>query len=99
MNKNWLEWTVFAVGCVLAAGTLGLLGYEMLNHKDTPPLIEVHLGTAQPRSGHYVVPLEVFNRGNSTAEAVQVEVTLVPQQGREEKSTVEFAFLPRRSSR
>ena len=67
--------------------------------REVPPRIEIQLGQPQPQLNYFLVPLTATNRGDETAEGVQIEVVL--ESGGEEKETGEFeiAFLPRHSSR
>ena len=98
--KNWLEWAVFGLGCLLMLGTVGSLGYEAwTDSPDDAPRIEVELGEASPLGAHYAVPVKVYNRGAVTAEGVLIEVTLVTSDGDEERGEFEVQFLPRHALR
>ena len=98
--KNWLEWIVFAIGCVLVLGAIGALGYQTwIAAPPKPPTIEVILGQAEAHAGHYAIPVRVANRGDETAEAVLVQVTLEMSDGKSEKSEFQIQFLPRNASR
>jgi len=98
VHKNWLEWTVFGVSAVLIATVIGFLVYESATLGDALPDIQLHLGTAEARSGYFAVPLEVTNKGDQTAEGVHIEVVL-RSGGKEESADLEIAFLPRRGAR
>ena len=100
-EKNWFEWTVFAIGLVLTLGTVGVLLYELAAQgQQKPPAIKVRLGNAEKRTGHYAVPVTVENSGDETAETVQIEATLVPPEGaKEEKATFQIQFLPGHGTR
>ena len=98
VKKNWLEWTVFGLSALLIAAVIGFLAYESATIGDAPPDIHVQIGTPQPRSGYFAVPVEVANKGDHTAEGVQVEVVLKGS-GEEETGNFEIQFLPRRGSR
>ena len=99
VEKNWLEWIVFAASLVLVLSTLGYLVYDGATLGDTPADIQFQLGITKPQSNHFVVPVTVINRGDMTAEGVHIEVTL--EDGGKEQETAEFeiSFLPRHSSR
>lgn len=99
LKKNWVEWTVFAVGLVLVVSTLGYLAYDAATIGDAPPSIEVCTGQPLERPHNFIVPVTLTNHGDQTAEGVQIEVVL--ESGGEEKERGEFtvAFLPRRSTR
>ena len=99
LQKNWLEWSVFAVGLVLVLGTLGYLSYDALTMGSEPPVIEIRLEPAVERAGNYIIPVSIKNNGDQTAEGIHVEVQLI-QQGRElERSEFVVAFLPRKATR
>jgi uncharacterized protein (TIGR02588 family) len=97
--KNWLEWSVFAVGLVLVLGTLGFLVRESLLVTGGPPEVVARLGPPKAAAGGFMVPVEVGNVGRSTAEDVQVTVILELPQGRREEAVLAIAFLPRNSRR
>ncbi len=99
LQKNWLEWSVFAVGLVLVLGTLGYLVYDALTMGSEPPVIEIRLEPTVERAGNYIIPVSIKNNGDQTAEGIHIEVQLI-QQGRElERSEFVVAFLPRQATR
>lgn len=97
-DKNWLEWTAFAVGLVLVLGTLGYLGYDGFTMDDQPPYLEIQLGAPLARENAFLVPVAVTNRGDQSAEDVRVEVVLAHGQARE-RGELDMAFLPRGATR
>ena len=97
LRKNWLEWLVFAAGLLLVSSALGYLVYDGATLGDAPPSIEVRLGEPEPRAQNFIVPVSVVNRGDLTAEGVQVEVVL--KGASEERSEFVLAFLPRGATR
>ena len=98
VQKNWVEWTVFAFSAVLIASVIGFLVYESAAIGDAPPDIQVQIGTPEPRTGYFAVPVEVLNKGDHTAEGVHIEMVLKGA-GEEEAGDFEIQFLPRRGSR
>ena len=98
VQKNWLEWTVFAVSALLIAAVLGFLVYETATIGNAPPDIHLQIGTPEQRTGYFAVPVEAINKGDHTAEGVHIEVVLKAG-GKEETGDFEIAFLPRRGSR
>lgn len=98
VEKNWLEWSVFAVSAVLIAAVLGFLVYESATIGNAPPDIYLEVGQAEQRSGYFAVPINAVNKGDHTAEGVHIEVVLRGA-GKEETGDFEIAFLPRRGSR
>ena len=101
VKKNWLEWVVFGVSLALVAGVLGFLVYDAVQLEKMPPDIEVRLGAPVEHGQEFVVPVAVTNRGDQTAEGVQIEVTLEGSGGGGEPERGEFtiAFVPRRATR
>ena len=99
LEKNWLEWLVFAASLVLVLSTLGYLVYDGATFGEAPPSIEFQLGQPQQRSNRFVVPVSVTNRGDETAQGVHIEVTLESGGKEQENADFEIAFLPRHSTR
>ena len=104
LQKNVLEWSVFAISLLLVSATLFYLGREVLNAHEAPPHIALKLGEprALQNSGSppsFIVSVEASNKGWQTAEGVHIEVEM--RRGNEEPQTADFeiAFLPRNSSR
>lgn len=99
IQKNWLEWVVFALGFILVASTLGYLIYAGVSMGHEPPSLEVRLGTPEQRQFNFIVPVTVVNHGDETAEGVRIEVVM--ESGREEKARgeLDIAFLPRHATR
>jgi uncharacterized protein (TIGR02588 family) len=97
LEKNWLEWIVFGISLILVLFTLGYIVYDGATLGETPPNIELQLGQPQPQSDRFIVPVTATNRGDETAETVQIEVTLNSDGREEETAEFEIAFLPRHS--
>ena len=99
LQKNALEWIVFAGGCVLVLGIICYLAVTAATLGNSPPDIKIILGKPQPEGEYYHVPVTVRNAGDQTAEGVLVEVELQPQGKEKETAEFEAAFLPRHSQR
>ncbi len=97
--KNWLEWTVFAVGLVLVLATLGYLAWEAVVDTGGPPDVVVQLGSPRSSTGGFMVPVEVTNVGKGTAKDVRVTVVFERSRGQPEAAELEVANLPRESRR
>jgi len=97
--KNTLEWTVFAVGLVLVLATLSFLVRESIVGDAGPPEVIARLGEARPSKGGHLIPVEVANIGQTTAEDVLVPIYLDLPDGRREEAELNIAFLPRDSKR
>jgi uncharacterized protein (TIGR02588 family) len=99
IEKNWLEWTVFAVSGLLVTCTLAYLAYDGVTIGDTPPSIEIRVGTPAQGQHNFIVPVSITNHGDQTAEGVQIEVALETGGQETERSEFAVAFLPRRATR
>ena len=97
--KHPLEWVIFALSLVVVAGTVGTLAWEAVRGDASPAALSVELGRPEPRGGAWAVPVTVHNRGDETAEGVQVEVTLEAPGAAPETAGFEAAFVPRGSKR
>lgn len=98
VEKNWLEWTVFAVSLLILLGFAVSLGYMVLGSGDRPAEIVVELSEPRRSPAGFSVPVRVHNRGDRTAEEVRVVVTLDDDRSSEERELT-FPLLPRRSMR
>jgi uncharacterized protein (TIGR02588 family) len=98
-EKNWLEWGVFALSLLFVLTTAGLLIHEHVSLGHQPADPQIMLGPPEAHAGYFAVPVKVVNRGDNTAESVQIEVELRLDGGASEKAQVELQYLPRRATR
>lgn len=79
IQKNALEWSVFAVSLTLIAGVLGFLVFDATTLRGTSAKLVAQSGQLQRRAirktVQFVVPIVVRNEGETGASAVVVEVT------------------------
>jgi len=94
LQKNALEWTVFAVSLVLVGLVVVLLAREALEDADVPPRLVVTLGVPEPGLAGVRVPVTLRNDGHQTVSAVLVEVT-----DGQQTAEVGFGYVPRHSTR
>lgn len=99
LQKNWLEWLVFVVSFAIVLFTLVYLVYDSATSAKTPANIELELGTPQQQANRFIIPVSVTNSGDTTAETVQIEVTLENSGKEQENAQLEIAFIPRHSKR
>jgi len=99
VQKNWLEWIVFAVGLILVSYTLGHLIFAGASMGREPPSIEVRLGSSERRQFNFVVPVKVINHGDETAAGVRIEVVMEAGGEEKERAELDVAFLPRHATR
>lgn len=92
-----LEWLVAGLGALIALALLGFIGWEALKGaNDGPAILAVRAERIVPMPGGFVAELEVRNRSDSTAAAVQIEGIL--RQGDEivETSRATIDYVPGR---
>jgi uncharacterized protein (TIGR02588 family) len=98
LEKNWLEWSVFAFSFTLVAGVLIYLTYDALTRDNRPPDIIVQFGEIKAQEDHYLLPVLVANHGDLTAKNIQIEILLNNDGQTLERATFEIDFLPRRAT-
>jgi uncharacterized protein (TIGR02588 family) len=102
IQKNWVEWVVFAVGFALVVSVLAYLVYDGATMGSDPPSVEVRLGAPEARAHNFIVPVTVTNHGDQTAEGITVEVLMEGDGGgggEPARGELSIAFLPRRATR
>jgi uncharacterized protein (TIGR02588 family) len=73
--------------------------YEAATETDaSAPSIVVVLGDAEAKEGHFAVPVTIENRGDSTAEGLEIEVVLQTDSARE-TAHLKFDYVPGHSDR
>lgn len=92
-DKNWLEWTVFAIGLALTLSVFSYLVYLGLHHGEQPPTFRVTVGAPEKVPDGYQMKVDVFNLGDVTAQNVQIEVAAGPQKG-----SFSIDFVPEHSA-
>jgi len=97
MKKNLLEWTIFGISLTLIAVVAGLLLREHLTRGNSAPDLMVEVGQAERSGQGYAIPLDVRNGGDTSAE--DVEVTLTLQSVPPEQTDITIPYVPYRSVR
>jgi uncharacterized protein (TIGR02588 family) len=98
LEKNWLEWSVFALSFTLVGGMLVYLTYDAVTRGNRPPDLVVQLGEVKAQEKHFLIPVLVTNHGDLTAKDIQIEVTLTGDSETTERATFEIEFLPRQAT-
>jgi len=93
MKKNWLEWSVFAIGLTLTLTLLSYLTYLGLRRGEQPPAFKVTVSSPEKVPDGYQLRVDVYNQGDITAQSVQVEV-----ENSDEKAQFQIDFVPEHSS-
>ncbi len=97
-GKNALEWTVFALSCLLLTGMAVVLVKEVAGWENNPARLEARLGQTTSERGQLYVPVEIINRGDQVAENVALEVHRQSASG-EQRAVITFDFVPRDATR
>lgn len=95
-GKNALEWAVFALSLLLVGAVLGFLGFDALSGRPTPPRLEISLGEPMKAGNRVLVPVNVENRGRTTAGGVEIEVK---RRNSDETGHFSLPHLPRGGQR
>jgi uncharacterized protein (TIGR02588 family) len=103
-GRTSAEWLTFAVSAAVLLVVMGLVALQIPT-EDKPPLPVARITSfGEERGESYVVVVEVENRGDTTAENIQVSVSLETEEATvegdqtidflagEEKHEIEFLF-------
>ena len=99
-QKNWLEWSVFAVGLALLLAIVGYLVARALGDGSEPAALHVEVGEAwspPDAPALHAVSVTVRNDGGRSAAEVDVEVVLPGEPP--ERRELTFDHVPHGSSR
>lgn len=98
-EKNAVEWSVFAISAVIVALAVGYLAVAAIREKKAPPDLQITTGSAAgTRAGHRI-EVKVRNAGDTSAEQVQIEVTLRRGEEEVERAELDIVYVPRKSER
>lgn len=96
MNKNALEWVVFAASLAAIAVCVGVLGYEQLANTGAPPRLTATVAQIVEQPSGFAIEILIQNGGDRTAENVHLEITIEQTPDRAEAVV---AYVPYRSQR
>lgn len=99
LEKNVLEWSVFAASVVVVLACLALLVVDISRTGERPPTIGLTVGEPEQTERGFRVPVEVRNVGDQTAADLHAEVVMEADGAEVERSEFTIAFVPRKSSR
>jgi uncharacterized protein (TIGR02588 family) len=68
------EWVTFSIALVILLGVIGAIVVHVPGSKE-PASPRAAIGAVVERDGRFVVPVEIENTGEETAESVQVSAT------------------------
>ena len=94
-DVGWPEWITFAVGLVIVLGVIGLQIYLHVEGETGPPRIVVQpdLAALYQEGNDYYLPVKITNEGGSTAEDVNVQISLENISGKAETISLLVDFL------
>lgn len=99
VQKNPLEWSVFAAALLIVGACIALLISGVVRTGGDPADLVVSTGEAKRVTAGFRVPVRVRNTGDATAADVHVELALEKDGQEIERAELTFAFLPPRSDR
>ena len=90
-KRTGAEWITLTVSVLIVLGLAGLVIYQEAARGTEPPVIEVQpkLGEIRREGDAYYVPIDIANKGEVTAEDIEVQVSLEIEG--EEPETIAFA--------
>ena len=98
-KKNILEWSVFTLSLLLVTALLAFLIYETITYKPSTPDLVIEYKHDPSQNAPHRYHVTIINKGQETAEEVQIELIL-EKDGRElEKAGMQIPFAPQESKR
>lgn len=95
-SHNAIEITSFIAGLTVVLALIGFLIYQISKRENTPP--ELHIQSYHdPSMDHYAFELEVENKGEQSAEEVQIKLSLYQEGEAMEDGTVSMRYVPVKS--
>lgn len=74
--RSRAEWTTFAIALAILAAVVTLIAVQAVGSKSPPSPTAVVVGTPRDSDGRFFVSVSVTNRGDKTAQNVQVVAEL-----------------------
>ena len=84
-----LEWITAGLGLLVVLAVLGLVGWQAMTGRDSPPDIRLEPGEISRAHDGWTVEVRARNEGDQTAAQVRIEGRLD-----EETADAEFDYLP-----
>jgi uncharacterized protein (TIGR02588 family) len=94
-ERTAAEWITLGVSVLIVLALAGLVIYQELARGTEPPVIEVmpRLGETRHEGDAYYVPIDVTNKGETTAEDIEVQLSLEAGEGQPEVAAFTLKFL------
>lgn len=96
-GKNWLEWSVFGLSCVLIVAILGFLTFEARRAGGRTARVVAVIGAVEQNGGWTHVPVALHNQGDEVASHVEVTV-IARSAGGERTGVLSVAEISRHAS-
>lgn len=93
------EWIVAAISTVIVLGAIGFMLYEALSEPASPPKITIQVDSIVTTSSGYIVEFTAENRGQTTAQGLQIEGQLKSDTGTVQTSSVTIDYVPQEARR
>lgn len=98
-KKNILEWIVFSLSLLLISGIFGYLIYQTVIYEPGSPDLVVTFKSDPSPSSPYRFHVSVENKGQETAEEVNIELVLEKDGEELEMATLQIPYSPKESTR
>lgn len=94
-KRSGAEWITLAVSILIVLALVGLVSYQHFAKGTEPPLIEVEPKTGEMRQDRdaYYLPVTITNKGEITAEGIEIELSLDSGDGEMEATSFTVEFL------
>lgn len=99
-ERSTAEWVTLVVSVLIVLALAGLIIYQQMVRGTEPPLIEVtpKLEEMRQEGNAYYVTIEVTNKGELTAEDVEVQLSLETGEGQPEVAAFTLKLLAGRET-
>jgi|SRR5690606_33670746 len=98
-KKNALEWIVFSLSLLLISGILGYLIYQSILYEPGTPDVVVTFKSDPSPNSPFRYHVSVENKGQETAEEVNIEMVLEKDGQALEIATLQIPYSPKKSIR
>ena len=98
-KKNILEWIIFSLSLLLICGIFGYLIYQSVIYEPGSPDLVVTFKSDPSPNSPYRYHLSVENKGQETAEEVNIELVLEKDGQELEMATLQIPYAPKKSIR
>lgn len=95
-GHNIVEKITFIFGLLVLVGLISFLIYQMSNKSNLPPQLVIST-QYEPQLDHYGFKVDVENKGDFSAEAANIKLSLYQNGESVEDGTLEFQYIPVKS--